>query len=73
MGIRLMAVGAQCLGDNLGTDVIYPNQQKMKKMQGTKIRPIAVGAQRTDYDLRLRVGQQVYKRSTTNGKKSKNC
>ena len=47
-GIRPMAVGIQCSGDNLDTEATCSCQWKMTKTQSTGIRPMVVGAQRTD-------------------------
>ena len=43
MGIRLMAVGAQLLGDNLGTEVMHSYLRKATKMQRTGIKLMAIG------------------------------
>ena len=44
-GIKLMAVGIQCLNDNPGIETAYLYQQKMTKMQRMHSDLMAVGTQ----------------------------
>ena len=54
-----MAIGARCLGDNLGTEAIHSCQWKTKKMQQTGIRPMAIGTQQTDSSLRAEANHYI--------------
>ena len=52
MGIRLMAVGIQCLSDNSDTETTHSYQQKMTKTLQMGIKPMVAGIQQMNFDSR---------------------
>ena len=61
MGIRSMAIGTRCSGDNLDTKATRSYQWKITKSQRMRIRLMATGTQWTDSDMKAEASHYMKK------------